>query len=74
MNISLIDIKNCIIKEILKRAEIDSAFLQEYIIEYDVNFDLDLDEMLEDFKLDINTFIDDNIFGIEDYQRELKEE
>ena len=73
MDISLSDIKKCVVNAIIKKADIEPEFLPTYIEGYDVNFDIDLDDMLQDFKTDIDTFIDDNVYGINDYQRELKE-
>ena len=74
MDISLSDIKKCVVNAIIKKADIEPEFLQVYVNGYDVNFDIDLDDMLRDFKTDIDTFIDDNVYGIEDYQKDLKAE
>ena len=66
-------IRTNIIKRIKDDGEVNEDFLQKYMEEYDDNLMEDLDIILEDLNDSLNAFIDEVIYGIEDYKMELLE-
>jgi hypothetical protein len=67
-------IKEKVIKRIKDAGEINNDFLMKYINDYDGNFHVDLDIILEDFDTELQNFIDDSLYGIDDYKKELLED